>query len=178
MSVVSLSSLDEMNIHRSVSDSEYTTSFEDNKIQSLIQLIDEYILSNKVENEARISPEGIKTMHVLLKHEINMLKEIDIHLSSILKNGKLDAGDIPDLILLMKTISNMYSPNLKKLKITRGELLKCIHDILVIIVKSDLTRIENKDLCLKLVDSSTTLLEATIELDETFTCGCLFRKKK
>jgi len=178
MSKFSISTLDEitMNTSASVSDRNASTV-------SLIQLIQDFVLNQQKlnENTNTLSPEGLKTINVLLMHELNMLNEIDKHLTSIFKNGKMDVSDIPDIILLIKNVCNMYSPKLKKLNITRGELLKFIHDILIIVVKSDLTHIEDQETCIKVINASTNVLEATIELDETISCFCfpfLSRNKK
>lgn len=173
----SITSLAEISVNTSISESRNDSSSIDIS-PSMIQVIEDFMLNNKKLDDNALSPEGMQTINVLLKHELNMLNEIDKHLTSILKDGKIDAGDIPDFILLIKNVCNMYSPKLKKLKITRDELLKFIHDILIIVVKSDLTRIENKDLCIKVIETCTCLLEATVELDETFSCCCLPRKKK
>lgn len=184
MSDLSINSLDEISMNTSASvsvvsaESERNASVDLSSPISMIQLIQDFMLNNKKLDDNTLSPEGMQTINILLKHELNMLNEIDKHLTNILKNGKLDASDIPDLILLIKTVCNMYSPKLKKLKITKGELIKFIHDILIIVVKSDLTPMQNKDLCIKMIDTSTSLLETSIELEETMSCCCLPRKKK
>lgn len=132
---------------------------------SIIELIKDCIASKDA------SSQSIETMNTLLLNELEMLKAMDKNITSIMKNGKLDVGDIPELILLMKHTANLYSPKLKTLKISRGDLILFIREILVMVVSNELLDITNRELYIKLIHSGTDLLSATVELDETVRCG-------
>lgn len=131
---------------------------------SIIELIKDCIASKDA------SPESIETMNTLLLNELEMLKAMDKNLVSIMKDGKIDIADVPEIILLMKHTANLYSPKLKTLKITRGDLVIFIREVLIMVVSSELLDIKDRELYVKLIYSGTNLLEATVELDETVRC--------
>lgn len=135
------------------------------QLVSIIELITQCVASKNAP------PQSIETMATLLKNELDMLKEMDKNLTSIMKDGKLDMADIPDIILLMKHTSNLYSPKLKTLKVTRGDLIVFIREVLILVVSNEALDIKNKDTYVKLIQSGTHLLEATVELDDTVRCG-------
>jgi hypothetical protein len=132
---------------------------------SIVELIMECIASKKA------SPKSIDTMNILLKNELEMLKAMDANLISIMKDGKLDMADIPDIILLMKHTSNLFSPKLKTLKVNRRDLIIFIREVLIMVVSSDLLEIKNREVYVKMIHSGTDLLEATVDLDDTIRCN-------
>lgn len=132
---------------------------------SIIELIKDSIASKNA------SPKTLETMNTLLLNELEMLKAMDKNLASIMKDGKIDMSDIPEVILLMKNTSNLYSSKLKTLKVSRGDLILFIREILVMVVSSELLNLNDKELYVKLIHSGTSLLEATVDLDDTVRCG-------
>lgn len=134
-------------------------------VVSVVDTIQQCIVS-----QTGVAPKTMEIMNTLLIHQLDMLKKMDENLSSIMKNGKLDVGDIPDIILLFKHTLNLYSPQLKYLKISRGDMILFIREILILIVSNELLEIKNKDLYVKLIQSGTDLLSSTVDLDETVNC--------
>jgi hypothetical protein len=166
------SSLDEISVNTAVSDSDSETKL------TIIQLIEDMINLKSTSSDTNTSTDrGFITMNVLLKHKLNILYEIDKEISVILKNKKIDMGDIPAIILLIKHIANMYSPELRKLKITRDDFLQFIRDLLVIIINSELSDIKNKDQCIQLIDTSVNLLDTSLDMNETMRCCCFGKKR-
>lgn len=142
---------------------------------SIVKLVEAHIDKNDG------STKSLETMRLLLNHENEILRNMDKSVASIMKDGKLDAGDIPDIILLFKNTANLYSTQLKNLKVTRGELIQLIRDILILVLSSNEVEIKNKDIYVKIIQSATALLESSIDLDETVICrgcGCFPSRKK
>lgn len=135
--------------------------FEQVKPLSIIDIINEYVSSQEKNPETSI------IMNSLLANQLEMLKKMDENVKNIMKDGKLDAGDIPEIILLLKNTSNLYSADLKKIKICRGDMIIFIREILLLIVSNEHLDIKNKELYVKLIHSGTTLLSSTIDLEET-----------
>ena len=144
---------------------------EPSKPISIIDLINAYVASTSPDKPSETSV----IMNTLLANQLEMLKKMDENVKNIMKDGKLDAGDIPEIILLMKNTSNLYSPELKKIKVSRGDMIIFIREVLLLIVSNEHIEIKNKDLSVKLIHSGTTLLSSTIELEETVNMKKWFR---
>jgi hypothetical protein len=86
----------------------------------------------------------------------------------ILSDGKIDVYDVPILVKLVTDILNLNMSNLKgKFGIKEAGIVVKV----IILILTDLDIVKNSDLAMKLVDSSLSLLETTIDVKyKVFSC--------
>jgi len=140
----------------------------------LFSLIQEKIKDIEFVKFIQISPQSIAILQQIVTNQPDFIQDIVKQIISIVKDGKLDASDIPSIILLIKDVVNL---NKMDLKLTRFNIFELIKNILIIVLESDAIKIDNKDDCVKLIIASISLLESSIVLEETVSCSCFGFKK-
>lgn len=130
-----------------------------NQLLSKITNNKDYLLSiNLTENEINI-------INLILKNHPELLTNICNNISDILKDKKIDMNDIPKIILLLKDVINLYSTT-KNLKIKKNDVIDFIKNILIILINSDIIKIDTEDKVLinNLIILSVQLLETNINM--------------
>jgi hypothetical protein len=141
----------------------------------LFKFIQENINDSEFVKSIKISPEAISIIKQIVKNQPELIQDIVKHIKNILKDGKLDASDIPSIILLIKDVINL---NKVDLKLSRLNIIEFIKNVLIIVLESDVLKIKNKDEYIKMVISSVTLLESSIDVEKTtISCNCFGFKK-
>jgi hypothetical protein len=141
----------------------------------LFLFIEEKINDSEFIKSIKISSEAIAILQNIVKKQPVFIQDILKQVTNILKGSKLDAYDIPSIILLIKDVVNL---NKVDLRLSRFNIIELIKNILIIVLESELIKIDNKDDYIKLIVSSVALLETTIDIEETtVSCNCFGFKK-
>jgi hypothetical protein len=113
---------------------------------------------NLTENEINI-------INLILKNHPELLNNICNDIYDIVKDNVINVNDIPRIILLLKDVINLYSTK-NNLKIKKNDIIDFIKNILIILINSDIIKIdsENKILINNLIILSVQLLETNINI--------------
>jgi len=156
----------------------------DDDVKTLAKMVAALLTNGENEtNQLSVSPE-VRSILAKLMDRAECLGEIETSLKEIIKDGKIDANDVPQIMLLLTSVYN----SVKKFKLSSittkncGDALKVLVDIAVkeelIVVKGDVAVLLS---CLSnIIDSSIQLMQmkdAMPEIHGLFKCiKNLFRK--
>jgi hypothetical protein len=146
---------------------------ENNDIQSTLVVFILQQLIKEDELKATLSTREIEVINLLLNNNIEILKQVNTHINNIIKDYTLDSNDIPDLILLISEVFNLYNTKLNKLKITRSDLIDFIRLLLVNMIKMNKVKVSDKEMYIKLINLSLKLLETKINVKKVIKCNIL-----
>ena len=132
------------------------------------QLLFSILLSDdKIKNiNFTLNSEDITIIHKIISYSPEFFNEIDKLINEIIKDGKIDSNDIPNLILLIKKIYELIH-NLKSVKLDNDKRLEICKSILKFIIRVLIDeRIivvnnENKQIVLELIDN---LIDSCVSL--------------
>lgn len=143
----------------------------------LNKLLEKIINDKKIMVELNINEKSLKIINEILNLCPCILNNICSEIESIIKDGKINANDIPSIILLCKDILNLYSAS-NKINLSREDIIDFIKTIVLIIVNSDIYKINDsdKDLILSLINLSVELLKTSIDVKKKCLFNC-FKKK-
>jgi len=130
------------------------------------------LIIKKINDKSFCNDNEVKknVLQIMLNHFPETIQDIEKQINVILKDKKIDAFDIPPLILLIKDIVNLNTNGFSQLKITRNEIIEFIEDILVITINNlDITK-EDKLLYVDFIGKTTALLETSIVGIEEISC--------
>jgi hypothetical protein len=104
----------------------------------------------------------------------DLFEQFDGRINQMMADKVLDQKDIPTAILLVTDVVNANSRVLKKLKLTRQDLVDVIEGVLFILIDVNVlqTSEETKELLLASLRTSIGLLEVSVDLKETIRCDC------
>ena len=104
----------------------------------------------------------------------DLFNQFDGRINEMMADKVLDQKDIPTAILLVTEVVNNNSRALKKLKLTRQDLVDVIEGVLFILIDVNVlqTSEETKELLLVSLRTSIGLLEVSVDLKETIKCDC------
>ena len=113
---------------------------------------------NLTENEINI-------INLILKNHPELLNNICNDIYDIVKDNVINVNDIPRIILLLKDVINLYSTK-NNLKIKKNDIIDFIKNLLIILINSDIIKIDSEDKILinNLIILSVQLLETNINI--------------
>ena len=132
------------------------------------QLLFSILLSDdKIKNIGfTLDAEDVTIIQKIISYSPDFFNEIDKLINEIIKDGKIDSNDIPNLILLIKKLYELIH-NLKSLKLDNDKRLEICKSILKFIIRVLIDeRIivvndENKQIVLALIDN---LIDSCVSL--------------
>ena len=133
------------------------------------------LLQNVIKNktELQVDQKTIEVFELLLATNLPFLQKINTEIMAILEDHKIDIIDIPNIVLLITDLTTLFTKDLKKAKVTQGDILHFITEFLVVIIKSDLVNFENEDIAIKMVSQSSRLVEKSLSLKKVYRCRFL-----
>jgi hypothetical protein len=150
---------------------------ENTDIKDLVNVTEKLILSKVLEkalqnkeliDSIKLSEQNIDIINKILKNHPSILENVSNDISKIINNGSLDINDIPNMILLFNDIIELYTP-ISNLKLTKEEIVGFIKNVLIILVESDIIKLDNidKKIIINLIIVSIKLLETQINLKKS-----------
>jgi hypothetical protein len=119
----------------------------------------------KIKLSFTIDDKVLELVKLIVDKSPESFKTISKTFSEIIADGKLDASDIPKVVLL---VSNLYKTDLKQIfadqKLKVSNLLDLIKFLVHSIIELDLVPVENKEKILEVLNVSLTLLDSALEL--------------
>ena len=108
----------------------------------------------------------INIINLILSNHPELLNNICNDISDIVKDKVINMNDIPRIILLLKNVINLYSTT-KNLKIKKNDIIDFIKNILIILINSDIIKIDSEDKVLinNLIILSVQLLETNVNIN-------------
>ena len=108
----------------------------------------------------------INIINLILNNHPELLNNICNDISNIVKDKVININDIPRIILLLKNVINLYSTT-KNLKIKKNDIIDFIKNILIILINSDIIKIDSEDKVLinNLIVLSVQLLETNVNVN-------------
>jgi hypothetical protein len=141
------------------------------------------IIKEKIQDSGLVLKLGLTSQEVyiielFLTQQCQLFGDIGKQLSVIVKDGRIDATDIPHVVLLIKDVFNMKSINMKNFNITVKDVVDFIENILLILLQSGIIQTSDSKLVENILKSSVVLLESTIDMGQpvvdTVDCTCSF----
>jgi len=119
----------------------------------------------KIKLPFTIDDKVLELVKLIVDKSPESFKTISKTFSEIIADGKLDASDIPKVVLL---VSNLYKTDLKQIfadqKLKVSNLLDLIKFLVHSIIELDIVPVENKEKILEVLNVSLTLLDSALEL--------------
>jgi len=117
----------------------------------------------------KLDNKSVEIINRIMMSFPSVISDMDTHVGTIMSDNVVDMNDLPQLILMAKDIINLNAKDLKSIKITRGESITFIKDVLFILIDSNVIKTQegSKDSILALLNLSIQMLETTIDLSET-----------
>ena len=85
-----------------------------------------------------------------------------------MKDGILDLTDIPNVVILIKNIYNIYSTKISIVeKTTINDSISIIKTIILLLLELEYIKVVDKEKFIKLLDSSIELLSSTIVMNNS-----------
>jgi len=160
-------------------------------IKDQISMLEQFItnvLSGKNIDlyKLNLDPKVVELIKLLNKDAESVIKTIHDTMKDVLADGKLDASDVPKLVLLITTLMNS---DLKKLltsgQIKLDDIVGLLKNLLQGLIDNSLMVVDNAEQIFKLFDASLMLLQTKFEVPSvsSLTACCLpifamFGKKK
>jgi predicted thioredoxin/glutaredoxin len=126
---------------------------------NLVGILEDKILDSRIT----LSPDEIKMLKDMMKADPDSLDSIEISIDKILKDGKVDISDIPEMILIISTLfkSSRKSKNIDYINVVRF-IVNTLLDSkrwTMTISKTDLTLLKkNVDTSLELLNSNVCVV--------------------
>lgn len=121
----------------------------------------------------KLDKNGAQVLHKIIESMPKLIDDIGARILTIVSDDVIDMNDLPTFILLVKDIVNINVKDLKKIKVTRGDIADMIEAIIFILIDTDVIKTgDNKDSFLALLKLSMQILDASVELDKTIGCSC------
>lgn len=115
-----------------------------------------------------LDKKSLDVIYFIFNRHPKILENICNDIKNITNDKVISVNDIPSIILLCKDIFNLYSES-NNIKLTKIEIIDFIKNLLIILIKSDLIKINDneKELIIDLINLSIKLLETKINLRKT-----------
>jgi hypothetical protein len=120
----------------------------------------------------KMSRDNIRLVRELNKIMPTFVKSIVDDILTIIGDNVLDVKDVPPLINICKNVINANYKELKKIKVTRKEIIDFSGELIHAIISHDSIKIKDKTQVLAMLASCIALLEATIDVSETIRVSC------
>lgn len=119
----------------------------------------------KIKLSFTIDDKVLELVKLIVDKSPESFKTISKTFNEIVADGKLDASDIPKVVLL---VSNLYKTDLKQIfadqKLKVSNLLDLIKFLVHSVIELELVPVENKEKILEVLNVSLTLLDSALEL--------------
>jgi len=119
----------------------------------------------KIKLSFTIDDKVLELVKLIVDKSPESFKTISKTFSEIVADGKLDASDVPKLVLL---VSILYKTELKQLfsdqKLKISNLLDLIKFLVHSVIELELVPVENKEKVMQVLDVSLSLLDSVLEL--------------
>lgn len=119
----------------------------------------------------KLNQNGAQVLRTVIQRLPSIIDDIGSHILAIVSDNVIDMNDLPTFILLVKDIININVKDLKKIKVTRGDIVDMIESIMFILIDTNMIKTgDNKDSFLALLKLSMQILDASVNLDKTISC--------
>lgn len=145
-------------------------------LDDFLTLLKEFLNSELKRDELKIklSEKDIKLLKALSEKFPELFTTILKDLEKIMKDDVLDLTDIPNLVILIKDIYNIYSTKISTIeKTTLNDSISIIKTIILLLLELDYIKVVDKEKFIKLLDSSIELLSSTVTMNNSL---CSFFK--
>ena len=150
------------------------------KADIVIQLLD-ILATNKNVSSIQLTKKQIDVLNIIIANSPSLIKDINSDIISIIKDGRIDALDIPQLIILIKkfyTFCHQESTikiSVKELVTIISPLIKYIIHIILNKNKTDtpelLSCCDNLvDACMEIIELQSSLKTVGCEIANFFSC--------
>ena len=140
----------------------------------LTKVLEEILQNKDIVSKLNLNQQNIDLINLILKNHPKILDELSNDINKIMKDGTINADDIPNIVLLFNDIFNLYIP-ISNLKLTKEQIMQFIKNVLIILVESNTIHINDNDkkLIVNLIIVSIKLLESQINFKKTcILCSC------
>jgi hypothetical protein len=136
----------------------------------LHQLLSTFLKSNKSSIVLNVTT--AKTLRHVLNCCPKIIDNLNTHIVNIISDDVIDSKDLPQFILMFNEIINANIKDLKKIKVTKSDLVSLIESIMLILLETDVIKTgEKKEEFKALLNLSVQILDSSINLSETVTCN-------
>ena len=140
---------------------------------TIVTLLSTLLTDEKIPElyeKLHVSKKTVEIIKVLMDKLPEFFDDLEINITKILADGALDITDVPVMMMMMTDICNINIPRLSKdiKKITVDESTQFIKDIVLILIEYDKrVWVIEKDIVVKMIDVSITLLKSTVVTSNT-----------
>ena len=139
-------------------------------LDDFLTLLKEYLNSELKRDELKIklSEKDIKLLKSLSEKFPELFTTILKDLEKIMKDDILDLTDIPNLVILIKDIYNIYSTKINTIeKTTLNDSISIIKTIILLLLELEYIKVVDKEKFIKLLDASIELLSSTVIINNS-----------
>jgi hypothetical protein len=147
-------------------DSDVSTNF-------LLSVIKSKLDDSNFVQEVKLDSHSIQVINLILDRCPNVIDGLDKHIKSIISDNVVNSADIPAIILLVRDVLNTNLSELKRVKVTRDQVIVFIKNIFIILIEADIIKTsspESKQAILVLVDGCVKLLESKVNVQKVIRC--------
>lgn len=127
---------------------------------------------NNPDIRLKIGSNDVKIIEEIIELFPQLFNDIAIDFQAIISDGSVDFHDIPNFISICTKLINMRKKDFKKLKFTRKDITSFIETLIIIMIEQNIVPVQiDKEKFIQLTRSCVTLLETTVDLNETINCS-------
>jgi hypothetical protein len=146
----------------------------------VIEILD-ILVTNKNISSIQLTKKQIDVLNIIIANSPSLIKDINTSIISIIKDGRIDALDIPQLIILIKEFYTFCHKE-STIKINIKELVEVISPLIKYIIHIILNKNHNDtpellsccdrlvDVCMEIIQLQSSLKNVGCELRNIFSC--------
>ena len=146
----------------------------------VIELLD-ILVTNKNVSSIQLTKKQIDVLNIIIANSPSLIKDINTGIISIIKDGRIDALDIPQLIILIKEFYTFCHQE-STIKISVKELVGIISPLIKYIIHIILNKNNTDtpellsccdrmvDVCMEIIELQSSLKTVGCELGKFFSC--------
>ena len=134
----------------------------------LMKIIKKISEDKQFIDSINLDKKNLDIIYYIFNKHPKILENICNDIKNIIQDKIISINDIPSIILLCKDIFNLYSES-NNIKLTKIEIIEFIKNIMIILVKGNLIKINDSDkkLIIDIINLSINLLETKVSLRKT-----------
>jgi|SaaInlStandDraft_5_1057022.scaffolds.fasta_scaffold38633_2 hypothetical protein len=130
------------------------------------------LLSDHLKGNITLDKKTVNILTLVLNSCPAVIDDLNHHIIKIISDNVIDSKDLPQFILMFKDVINVNMKDLKKIKVSRSDVIILIESIINILIDTNVIKTgEKKDEIKALLSLSVQILDSSVNLSDNINCS-------